>query len=221
LKAEAIIEAAMRGLVSALLDVQAPVPPGKPPSKRTPRRARLSPSGAPSVTHADLPLPGFDPAADDLPLVPPATLRDMEAEMAVCPLVQGGGWHLGFGEIYLSLGTPGGGYDFIAGHSLGCPLAQFLALSHGAKALYLFAPPKPGNEALAAAVRAAVPYRESYAMRYDWIPRLPFYVPIIAPFVPVDDPTELDPASVSPAIGPDPESQHALASYSRVLSALP
>ena len=141
--------------------------------------------------------------------------------MAVCPLVQGGGWHLGFGEIYLSLTVPAGPYDFIAGHSLGCPLAQFLALSHGAKALCLFAPPKLGNEALAAAVRAAVPYRESYAMRYDWIPRLPFYVPIIAPFVPVDDPTELDPASVSPAIGPDPESQHALASYSRVLSALP
>jgi pimeloyl-ACP methyl ester carboxylesterase len=148
-------------------------------------------------------------------------IRDMEAIMAPCPLVPGGAWHAGFAALYLSLAVPAGPFDLICGHSLGCPLAQFLALSHGAKALHLFAPPKPGNEALAAAVRAAAPVRESYAMRLDWVPRLPFYVPLLAPFVPVDDPTELDPASVTPAVGLDPLAEHELVSYTRVLQALP
>ena len=83
---EAIIEAFARGLVKALADV--PVAPA-------PTAAPAAPS-EPSVVEATLPTPSFDQAADEgqLPLIPPATLRDMERAMD--SIVRGNGVPDGF-----------------------------------------------------------------------------------------------------------------------------
>ena len=148
-------------------------------------------------------------------------IRDMEAVMEDCPLAPGVRWHAGFGALYQTLTLPAGPFDFICGHSLGCPLGEYAALARGASAWRWFAPPKAWNEAGAAAARAAVADRKAYALRYDWIPRLPFYVPLIAPFVPTDDPIELDPFSVTPAIGLDPLSEHELVDYQQAVLAIP
>jgi hypothetical protein len=81
MKADELVEAMMRGLVKALVDVQAPVHPGKPPAKqRRPRRGASPPAGT-TVVHADLPTPGFDQADEQLPLIPPTTMREMERAM--------------------------------------------------------------------------------------------------------------------------------------------
>jgi len=154
-------------------------------------------------------------------------LDDLDAVLEPCPLSDGGGasWHRGFARVFTSLTMPTGPFDIIAGHSLGCPLAAFAALSHGAGRLILFASPKPGNTVLAADVLenlgAGV---ESYANRDDAVPRLPITVDWpwkFEDFQPIIPPTELDGGSVVPPIPSDWLAAHRLDNYIRLLSALP
>lgn len=72
----------MRGLVRALLDVQAPVVARKPHSKRPRRGPGNPPAGV--VLPGEIPRPGFDQVDEPLPGfegIPPATLREMNAAM--------------------------------------------------------------------------------------------------------------------------------------------
>ena len=94
MKPDELVEAMMRGLVKALVDVQATEHHGKPPTKRRPRSRIATAPGTPTITPANLPMPGFDQADDQLPLIPPATLRDMEAAME--SLTRGNGIAPGF-----------------------------------------------------------------------------------------------------------------------------
>ena len=79
---ESLVEAFARGLASALLDVQATAHPREAPQQTAaPSSEPSDPAAVPVVTPGNLPLPGFDPASEELPLIPPATLRDMEKAM--------------------------------------------------------------------------------------------------------------------------------------------
>ena len=81
-----LIAAAARGFMEAILAHESP---GAPPSA-------VTPPSEPSVVEATLPTPSFDQAADEgqLPLIPPATLRDMERAMD--SIVRGNGVPDGF-----------------------------------------------------------------------------------------------------------------------------
>ena len=154
-------------------------------------------------------------------------LDDMDAALEPCPpldSITGAQWHRGFGRVFTSLTMPAGPFDLIAGHSLGCPLAAYACLSHGGGALVLIASPKPGNSALASAVAACAGQIASFANVNDPVPRLPITVDWpwkFEDFQPIIHPTELVPGSVSPAVPSDWLSSHSLASYQRLLSALP
>lgn len=161
-------------------------------------------------------------------------VMDAEFLLEVCPLVPGGHWEHGFGQTFssltvggnpLSAALPGLKPDVITGHSLGCPLAGYAALlSHSLPRLVLIASPKPGDAALAAAVRAACASIVSYANPCDLVPKLPFALdwPFrLEDVVSVAPLTELDRASVVPSIPGDLYSSHIMASYLRLLEALP
>jgi hypothetical protein len=159
-------------------------------------------------------------------------IDDFEAVLDPCPFAPGAMWHRGFGKVYSSLavaGTPvavaltGIPGLICHGHSLGAPLATYAALEAKAGQLGLFASPKPGNAAFAAAVQAAILPIWSYANPNDAVPKVPITVDFpwkFEDFQPVMGPYRLNANLVTPAIPGDWGASHNLGNYLALLEAL-
>ena len=79
MKAEDLFEAIGRGIVKQLLAPEAAVSPAAMfPAENGPPEGVVSPPEAPSIIPGDLPTPSFDQVEGQLPLIPPATLKQMQ-----------------------------------------------------------------------------------------------------------------------------------------------
>lgn len=165
-------------------------------------------------------------------------LSDAEAILEGWAFALGTSAHHGFSAIYRTFTLKSGlplvaklastpGRVTVMGHSLGGPLATYLAALARVSELVCYASPKPGDPALGAWVKAQVPNITLYANPKDIVPHLPLTITHLPPpfvnedFEHVDFLNPLDPARVTPPISTDWEDSHNILSYRRLIAALP
>lgn len=162
-------------------------------------------------------------------------MSDAEAVLVDCPFAAGTKVHRGFAAIYATFALKSA-FPLLAylethpcvvvmGHSLGGPLATYLAAQVRANELVCYASPKPGDPAFGAWVKAQVAERTLYANPKDIVPHLALTITnLLAPFVNedfehIDFLTPLDPASVTPPVSTDWVDAHNILNYRRLIAA--
>jgi hypothetical protein len=165
-------------------------------------------------------------------------LDDLDAFLEPCPFAPGAMWHRGFGAVFKSLYIvqQGGAVKpllpylslfpdlLVHGHSLGGPLATFVAAYAHTQPPVLFASPKAGDLPLRSYVQAATGgIAPSYANPNDAVPKVPITVDKpwniedfeqVAPFI------VLSPDLVTPPIPSSWGDSHNLSNYRLLLEAV-
>lgn len=145
---------------------------------------------------------------------------DFRAILVACPFAPGSMVERGFLGIYSSFRLAAGGNlkelftgfaeRFVAGHSLGGPLATFLAAEIKADVLVGFASPRPGNGEFGAFVRVNTGLILLYANMNDFVPKVPLTILPLFAFEHVAGLIDLNPGA---AVIGTPSAQHSLSTY--------
>ena len=162
---------------------------------------------------------------------------DFDALLIACPFAPGAKVHAGFNGIFVTFRLKSGltvsqavekyTHRIVMGHSLGGPLATYVAALAAADELVCYASPKPGDPGLGAWIRSRVPVRTFYANPKDIVPHAPLTITNLPPpfvnfdYEPVDYATPLNPDSVVPPVPHTWADSHAILNYRRLIAALP